>query len=224
MVKPLKIDFSRAALLIVDAQNDFMPWGSLPVPHGDSIVPVIQRLFTLPFTAKIAVRDWHPIGHCSFASRWNKPVGSTIQFNGITQKLWPDHCVQNSWGAEFAPGIDELPFARRFEKGNDPNIDSYSGFFNAQKATSTGVEAYFIEHNISTVVLAGLTLEYCVYTSALHALELGHKVYLVRDGIHAIDEQSDLTKQRVQEMLDRGAKLIESDALLNIEGSCLKRA
>ncbi len=217
MAKPFKLDFTKAALLIVDVQNDFMPWGSLPVPHGDTIVPVIQRLFQLPFKAKIAVRDWHPREHCSFASRWNKAVGESIKLNGVTQKLWPDHCVQGSWGADFAPGIQELPFDRRFEKGNDHDIDSYSAFFNAQKATSTGVEAFLVEREISTVVLAGLTFEYCVYTSALHALELGHTVYLAHDGIQAIDELSKLTKDRIREMIDRGAKVIESGSLLDLQ-------
>ncbi len=206
-------DYAKTALLIVDVENDFMPWGALPVPQADSIIPIIQRLFTLPFKVKVAVRDFHPIGHCSFASRWNRRAGESVVIHGIEQKLWPDHCVQNTWGAELAPGVADLCFDRKFNKGTDIDIDSYSAFFNAEKARSTGVDAYFREHEITTIVLLGLTLEYCVSSSVLHALDLGYKVYLVQDGIQAISKSSSLAQNTIDTIECRGGIFISSQSL-----------
>lgn len=110
----------------------------------------------------------------------------------------------------FAPGIQELDFHRRFQKGLERDIDSYSAFFNAKEKASTGVDAYLREQNITDVVLTGLTLEYCVYTSALHALELGYKVYLATDAISAIDATSALSQERTHELVTKGALFISS--------------
>lgn len=180
------VDFSSTALLVVDVQNDFMPWGALPVPQGDKIIKPIQQLFCLPFKTKIAVADWHPADHCSFATRWGKPVGERIMVEGVEQRLWPDHCVQGSWGAQYVEGVQELPFDRVFRKGFERDVDSYSAFFNAQTHSSTGLDNYLKESHCTTIVVAGLTLEYCVFATAQHARQLGYRVVLVEEAIAAL--------------------------------------
>lgn len=114
-------------LILVDVQNDFAPGGALAVPEGDVIVPVINRL--LPhFEHVIATKDWHPAGHASFASVQGKSIGEVIDLKGVSQIMWPDHCVQKTPGAEFIPGLntDEIDYV--VYKGTNPDIDSYSGF------------------------------------------------------------------------------------------------
>lgn len=125
-------------LLLVDIQHDFMPGGVLPVPEGDQIVPVANRL-QLHFDLVVATQDWHPPNHGSFASQHpgHKPF-DVVDLIGLEQVLWPDHCVQGSHGAELMPELDTARIARVFRKGMDPGIDSYSGFFDNGHRKATG--------------------------------------------------------------------------------------
>jgi nicotinamidase/pyrazinamidase len=127
------------ALLIVDIQNDFLPGGALAVPGGDEVIPVANRLHA-QFELVVATQDWHPANHGSFAA--NHPCrrpGEIIDLNGLSQILWPVHCVQNTPGAAFAPGLDTSRFAALFQKGTDPGIDSYSAFFDNGHRKATGL-------------------------------------------------------------------------------------
>ena len=117
------------ALIIVDVQNDFCPGGALPVPEGDRVVEVINRIQP-EFDLVVATQDWHPADHGSFAANHpGRSPGEQIELAGLPQILWPVHCVQGTPGAELHPGLDRSRIARVFQKGADPNIDSYSGFF-----------------------------------------------------------------------------------------------
>src|SRR4051794_38386173 len=117
------------ALILVDIQNDFMPGGTLAVPDGDRIVPVVNRLQPC-FPLIVATQDWHPTGHESFAANHpGRHAGEMIDRHGLPQILWPVHCVQGTPGADFASGLDRTRWDRVFVKGTDPAIDSYSGFF-----------------------------------------------------------------------------------------------
>src|SRR4051812_17390226 len=116
-------------LILVDIQNDFLPGGSLPVDEGDKIIPIIKELVYLPFDLIIATKDWHPLDHSSFADNHGLRPGKHINVDGIDQILWPRHCVQNTWGAEFASGWDTTKVEKIVYKGIDPHIDSYSTFF-----------------------------------------------------------------------------------------------
>src|SRR2546423_14634198 len=117
------------ALILVDIQNDFLPTGALPVPEGDQVVPVANRVQPF-FDLVVATQDWHPADHGSFAANHpGKNPGEIIDLNGLPQILWPAHCVQNSPGAEFAPGLQMERVDHIVRKGTDPEIDSYSGFF-----------------------------------------------------------------------------------------------
>ena len=120
-------------LLLVDVQRDFLPGGALAVPHGDEVVPLINALIPR-YASVLATQDWHPAGHCSFATNHpGRKPGDVIDVNGISQVLWPPHCVQGSRGAEFAPGLNAGMIGKTFLKGIDPGLDSYSAFFDNAK-------------------------------------------------------------------------------------------
>src|SRR5258706_2316516 len=117
------------ALVLVDLQNDFVPGGALAVPEGDRVVPIANKVMK-QFDLVVATQDWHPGNHGSFAvSHAGRKIGEVIDLNGLPQILWPSHCVQNSWGAEFLPGLDVACVTKGFRKGTDPGIDSYVGVF-----------------------------------------------------------------------------------------------
>ena len=117
------------ALILVDLQNDFVPGGALAVNEGDQLAMIANPLMG-KFDLVVATQDWHPANHGSFASNHKeKSVGEFIDLNGLDQILWPDHCVENSFGAEFVNDLNVEKVDRVFQKGTDPQVDSYSGFF-----------------------------------------------------------------------------------------------
>jgi nicotinamidase/pyrazinamidase len=189
------------ALLLVDIQNDFMPFGALPVADGDAVVPVANRL-ARRFDLVVATQDWHPPNHASFAS--NHPghvVSDVIQLDGIEQVLWPDHCVQQSPGASFHSGLDVAPIRYVVHKGTDPGIDSYSAFFDNLHLKETGLEDFLRAWNVKRIVIVGLATDYCVLFSAMDARDLGLDVHVVREGVRAVnldpgDEERALAKMR----------------------------
>src|SRR5437588_11479378 len=150
------------ALIIVDLQNDFLPGGALPVPHGDEVIPVANELQSR-FDLVVATKDWHPSDHGSFAAnhRGKKP-GDRIILDGIEQILWPVHCVQNTQGAEFAPLFDTSRIAHVFHKGTDPMIDSYSTFFDNAHRRHTGLAHYLEKRGIKDICLMWLRVPYCL--------------------------------------------------------------
>src|SRR5688572_22578723 len=149
-------------LVIVDLQNDFMPWGSLPVRNGDEVVTVANRLIPY-FDVVVASQDWHPANHGSFASQYpGKKPGNHVPLAGIDQILWPDHCVQNSEGAKFIETLDTRKIERVFHKGTDPSFDSYSTFFDNAHHRETGLHHFLLENGIKDVYLLGLATDYCV--------------------------------------------------------------
>src|SRR5688572_31794604 len=130
------------ALILVDLQNDFLPGSALPVPSGDAVIPVANRV-QRGFDLIVATQDWHPANHGSFASNHpNRTPGEHGELGGLPQVFWPVHCVQNSGGAAFAPGLETRRITRVFPKGTDPEIDSYSGFFDNGHKKSTGLGDY----------------------------------------------------------------------------------
>src|SRR3954464_12124852 len=160
------------ALIIVDLQIDFCPGGALPVPQGDLVIPIINRLQE-KFELIIATQDWHPANHGSFAA--NHPgcrIGEMIDLNGLPQILWPMHCVQNTAGAEFAPTLETDRIERIFQKGTDPAIDSYSGFFDNGHRKATGLGDYLKQRGVKSIYIAGLATDYCVKFTALDARAL----------------------------------------------------
>ena len=189
------------ALILVDIQNDFLPGGALAVPHGDEVVPVANRLSPL-FGLVVATQDWHPRDHGSFAANHpGKKPGDVIELHGLRQILWPVHCVQGTPGADFAPGLDTSRIKRVFQKGTDPAIDSYSGFFDNGHRKSTGLGDYLLEQMVSQVLVMGLATDYCVKFTALDSIQrLGFSTYVIRDGCRGVNLQHGDTDRAFEEM------------------------
>ena len=198
-------------LIIVDPQIDFMPGGSLAVPNGDEIIPIINEL-QKKFDLVIATQDWHAKGHSSFASAHrDAKVFDLIKLNGLDQVLWPDHCVQNTPGAEFHPELDSNRIETIFRKGTDLSIDSYSGFYDNAHLKSTGLSGYLKEKGVQNVYFAGLAGDYCVAYSVLDSIAEGFNTTLIEDATRAIDKEG--FDQMKLEILRKGGTILNSAEL-----------
>lgn len=178
---------SSDVLLVIDVQNDFCPGGALAVAQGDQVLTPIHQIAPR-FVHIVLTQDWHPAGHSSFASTHDgrRPF-ETIQMPYGPQTLWPDHCVQQTLGAEFHSGL-RLPQAELIlRKGFRHAIDSYSAFFENDRTTPTGLAGYLRERSLTRVFLAGLAYDYCVGYSALDARRLGFEAIVLRDACRTID-------------------------------------
>src|SRR5579871_5251690 len=173
-------------LLVVDVQNDFCPGGALAVPGGDEVIPVLHKIAP-KFEHIVLTQDWHSPRHFSFASAHpGKQPFEHVRLSYGDQTLWPDHCVQGTRGAEFHPALN-LPRAELvLRKGFRPEIDSYSAFFENDRATATGLAGYLRDRGLTRVFIAGLAYDYCVAYSALDARRLGLQSLIVRDACRAI--------------------------------------
>jgi nicotinamidase/pyrazinamidase len=178
---------SSDVLLVTDVQNDFCPGGALAVADGDAIIEPIHRA-AQHFQHIILIQDWHTPDHNSFASAHpGKKPFEQIELAYGPQTLWPDHCVQGTYGADFHPAL-QLPRAELIlRKGFRREIDSYSAFFENDRTTATGLAGYLRERGLNRVFLAGLAYDYCVGYSALDARRLGLPAIILRDACRAID-------------------------------------
>ena len=184
----------RTVLIVVDVQNDFCPGGSLAVKGGDEVVPVINAL-AKRFAHVVMTQDWHPAGHSSFTSSHpGKKPFETIEMPYGRQVLWPDHCIQGSKGAEFHPGLAVPHAAAVVRKGYRPEIDSYSGFVEADRRTSTGLTGYLRERGFLRAVVVGLATDFCVGWTAQDASSAGFETFVVEDACRAIDLDGSLDK------------------------------
>jgi len=201
------------ALLMIDIQNDFMPFGSLPVAEGDAVVAVANAIAPA-FDLVVATQDWHPAGHGSFASAHPGHVpGDVVELGGVSQTLWPDHCVQNTPGASFHSGLDVAAIDHVVRKGTDPAIDSYSGFFDNGHLKDTGLAAFLAEKGVDEVWLVGLATDYCVRFSALDARAAGLSCVLVLDGVRGVDLAPGDVDSAVEEMRSAGCRVTTSAEL-----------
>ena len=185
---------SEDCLVVVDVQNDFMPGGALAVAKGDEVVPVINAL--LPrFENVVLTQDWHPRGHASFASAHpgKKPFETTRLAYG-EQVLWPDHCVQGTPGAAIHAGLQATRAQLVIRKGFHDGIDSYSGFVEADRRTSTGLAGYLKERGIRRLFVCGLATDFCVAWTALDARAAGFETTLIEDASRAIDLNGSLAR------------------------------
>lgn len=189
---------NSSALILVDLQNDFCPGGSLAVKDGDAVVTVANEL-QKHFELIVATKDWHPAGHSSFES------------------LWPPHCVQETAGAEFVAGLDTSRIARVFLKGTDPEVDSYSGFFDNEHRRATGLGDYLKEQGVTDVIIAGLATDYCVKFTALDAVALGFKTSVVVDACRGVEVNEGDTERALAEMAAAGVNIKESRQLLEAQ-------
>ncbi|HEY3322352.1 MAG TPA: bifunctional nicotinamidase/pyrazinamidase [Planctomycetota bacterium] len=198
------------ALLIIDVQNDFLPGGALPVPEGDQVIPVVngvQRAFDLV----VATQDWHPASHGSFAANHpGKNPGEVIDLAGLRQILWPVHCVQNTPGAALAPALETAQIRRVFQKGTDPQVDSYSGFFDNGRRKSTGLGEFLKNEGADELYLLGLATDYCVKFSALDAVSLGFRTHLIVDGCRGVNLKPGDADRAIDDMRNAGVEIVRA--------------
>jgi len=196
------------ALILVDLQNDFCPGGALPVPEGDQAVAAANRLQP-GFDLVVATQDWHPADHGSFAANHpGKRVGEVIELDGLAQVLWPAHCVENTPGADFHPALDCTAIARVFRKGTDPNVDSYSGFFDNGHRKATGLGQFLTERGVSDVYVCGLATDYCVKHTALDAVELGFGTRLILEACRGVNLAPGDVERAVEAMRAKGVEVV----------------
>lgn len=174
-------------LLVIDVQNSFVPGGALAVERGDEIVPLVNAL-AAKFSTVVLTQDWHPEDHASFVSRHpGRSPYDTVQLAYGPQVLWPDHCVQATAGADFAPGLHVPHASLILRKGCHREVDSYSAFVEADRTTSTGLAGYLRERGITRCFLCGLATDFCVAWSAMDARAAGFEAWVIDDACRAID-------------------------------------
>jgi len=181
------------------------------VAGGDQVIPVANRLMTR-FDLVVATQDWHPPDHKSFASNHpGRQPGDVIDLHGLAQTLWPDHCRQGTFGAELAADLDTLRVDEIIRKGADPQIDSYSGFFDNERRKSTGMADLLRGRGVDEVYLIGLATDYCVKFTSLDARELGFTTYLVEDACRGVELHPGDVAKAVEEMKQAGVIVLRSD-------------
>ncbi len=198
------------ALIIVDMQNDFCLGGALAVKHGDTIVEGINKIATR-FKVVVTTQDWHPRNHGSFASNHSgaEPFDA-VTLSGRDQVLWPDHCVQNTHGADFHPDLKVE--AQNFVKGSRPEADSYSGFFD-DDGNGTGLHEYLTTRHVEEVYVCGLATDYCVKFTALDALKLGYTTIVLEDLCKGVDIEPADTRKALEELRTAGVIIKQSSTI-----------
>ncbi len=200
------------ALLIVDVQNDFLPGGALAIPEGDKIIDQINEIQP-HFPLIVATKDCHPPNHISFASTHQKKPGESIAVKEGKQELWPDHCIQGTFGSEFSSKLEIGRIKKIFFKGIDPTIDSYSAFFDNVHSRSTGLGEYLKEQGVDSIYIAGLATDYCVKYSVLDALHLGFQAHVILDCCCGINLHPNDIEKALETMKKAGATFILSTQL-----------
>lgn len=185
---------TKRALIVVDVQKDFCPGGSLAVPEGDTIVPIINDL--LPkFDLVIFTKDWHFPVMYGFESYQKEHYGKKAyekykNEQGQEDVIWPDHCVEDTEGAQFHPDLD---FGRCkkdfyiFKKGNMPHFHPYSGFAEVTETNESELKLFLDERGVKEVYVCGLAMDYCVKDTALDAIKFGYDTYVIRDACKPIN-------------------------------------
>jgi nicotinamidase/pyrazinamidase len=197
------------ALLVVDVQNDFYPGGTLAVPKADKINSKINSLMEKDeYDKVIGTQDWHPKNHKSFASSHDKEPFSKYESKGIGSVLWPDHCLQQTRGAEFHADIKTVNFDLIIRKGYNPEIDSYSAF-QENDGTDLGLASYLKGLNIDDVDIVGLALDVCVKYTAEDAVKNGFETNIILEGSKGIEQNQNKIKEILNEMKKKGINIKE---------------
>ena len=197
------------ALIVVDVQNDFCPGGSLAIAGGSDIVEPCNALLrdAERFPIRVLTQDYHPPGHSSFASARGAGELSYAEGAGGMERLWPDHCVEGTPGADFHPMLEAARADLVIRKGRHPIIDSYSAFFENDRTTRTGLEGFLRERGCTEVVCVGLAFDFCVRWSAVDAARLGFKSSIIRDAARAIDHDGSV-EEAMEDFSANGVTLL----------------
>ena len=199
----------KKALIVVDVQNDFCEGGALAVPGANSIIPYINLLMEEnEYDQIVLTQDFHPSDHKSFASNNGKKIGEVIELNGVKQFMWPDHCVQGTFGAEFHKDLNISKATHIIQKGKNPEVDSYSGFQDNQGKVKTGLEDFLKYHDIQLVEVVGLALDYCVKYTCNDAVKAGFITCLHFNGTKAVNVQPENGRDAIYEMLENSVTVL----------------
>ncbi len=205
------------ALLLIDLQNDFCEHGALEVKNAIKSIEKANELMPL-FDFVVATQDWHPANHGSFAANnpWRKP-GQVIMLDGLSQILWPIHCVQHSFGAKFHKklAVEKIDYVVR--KGTDVNIDSYSGFFDNGKRKQTELDHILKQKGVTELYVMGVATDYCVQFTVLDALSLGYKTFLIEDASFGVNLVPNDVAIAIETMLSHGALLTQTHQLQTLD-------
>ncbi len=199
-------------------QNDFIPGGSLPVEEGDLIIEginLVAKIFKNKKALVVLTQDWHPHNHLSFASNHpGKNPGDefTSEDGAIGPILWPDHCVQDTEGAEFHKDLKIDLADKIIQKGMKPNVDSYSGFQDNDKKSETGLRKYLNSLNIKRIFICGLALDYCCYFTAVDGVDFGYDVYFLVDLTRGVDLPPGNISNSLKIMKNRGINFINKES------------
>ena len=205
-----KVNKESDALILVDIQNDFLPGGALEVKGGDEIIPLVNEIQN-KFDKIFATQDFHPSHHKSFATNHSgEEIGNVIEWKGLSQILWPDHCVQGSKGTEFHSSLDQSRWTDIIQKGTNPDIDSYSGFFDNAWKLDTGLNERLKLSQVKRVFIVGLALDYCIKFTALDATKLGYETVLLVDCTKAVNLSPEDGEKAMKELQEAGVELISS--------------
>ena len=198
----------RQALILIDLQNDFCPGGALAVNEGNDVMAVANH-YAAEFYQRgqpvVATMDWHPACHGSFASNAGQAPWSLGELAGLPQVWWPDHCIQNSAGAALHPALEQRYLSAQIYKGQQPEIDSYSAFYDNGHRCQTELHGWLKARDITALTIMGLATDYCVKYSVLDALELGYTVTVISAGCRGVELSPGDCQQALSEMASRGA-------------------
>ncbi|MFA5585610.1 MAG: bifunctional nicotinamidase/pyrazinamidase [Saccharofermentanales bacterium] len=204
----------KKSLIVVDVQNDFLEGGNLEVKDSNKIIPVINDMIVKgDFDYIIFTKDWHPSDHKSFASQYeNKNVFDVINLNGIQQVLWPEHCIQNTPGSYIHNEIIiGKPNSYIFKKGMNPNVDSYSAFYDNDHKSSTGLSEFLKSKDVTKTVICGLAMDFCVKYTAIDSVNEGFDTTLVLDATQSIDNDKG---SHLEEMKNNGISFEYSEKFI----------
>ncbi len=203
------------SLLIIDMQYDFMPGGALPVEEGDQIIDdinLVAEIFKSSNGIVVLTQDWHPKNHKSFASSYpGKNPGDEFQSEGIGPIIWPDHCVQNTYGSKFHEDLKKEYAHAIIRKGYHPKIDSYSGFIENDKKSETGLAGFLNSLKIKRIFICGLALDYCCYFTAIDGIDFGFEVYFLVNLTKGIDLPPGNISNSLEDMKNKGIKFTIKD-------------
>lgn len=201
-------------LLIIDIQNDFLPGGALAVTNGDQIIPIVNELIPC-YDHVVATQDYHPENHGSFAANHaGKNIGDSITLSDLPQILWPIHCVEATKGADLASELNTHAIDMIFRKGTDPNIDSYSGFYDNGHSNSTGLTEHLNDIGTTELHIVGLATDYCVKFSALDAIREGFNTSIIKEATKGVNIQPNDCDNAIRDMANAGVNILEMEDVL----------
>ncbi|WP_114195873.1 bifunctional nicotinamidase/pyrazinamidase [Edaphovirga cremea] len=201
----------NSALLLIDLQKDFCPGGALAVENGDAVIEIANEAMAIAHrngVAVVASQDWHPLNHRSFAVNSGTQPGTLGELEGLPQVWWPVHCVQQQSGADFHSALNKQLIDQIFRKGQNPDIDSYSAFFDNGHRSQTELHAWLQAKSIQNLTVMGLATDYCVKFSVLDALKLGYNTRVIVEGCRGVNLHAEDSQQALMQMQKAGAQLI----------------